>query len=93
VNRYLAGSVVMSLLLLVYLGFAVVYASILLQDDNLIVNVMGVALLVLPLLGAWGLVAEWRFGAASHPVVSGVPSRGGSSGRRLESLVSTGPRL
>ncbi|MDR9434893.1 hypothetical protein [Pontimonas sp.] len=64
-NRYLAGSVVMSLLLLVYLGFAVVYASILLQDDNLIVNVMGVALLVLPLLGAWGLVAEWRFGAAS----------------------------
>ncbi len=52
----------MSLLLLVYLGFAVVYASILLRDDNWIVNAMGSALLVIPLLGAWGLFAEWRFG-------------------------------
>ncbi len=64
-NRYLAGAVVMSLLLLAYLGFALVYASILLQDDSLIVNVMGVALLVLPVLGVWGLVAEWRFGISA----------------------------
>lgn len=64
-NRYLAGAVVMSLLLLAYLGFALVYASILLQDDSVVVNVMGVALLVLPVLGAWGLVAEWRFGISA----------------------------
>lgn len=61
-SRYLAGAVVMSLLLVVYLGFALVYASILLRDDNWIVNTMGYALFVIPLLGAWGLFAEWRFG-------------------------------
>ena len=64
-NRYLAGTIVMSALLVVYLGFAVVYASILLQDDSLVVNAMGLAMLVLPILGAWGLFAEWRFGARS----------------------------
>ena len=52
----------MSLLLLVYLGFALVYASILLRDDNWVVHIMGYALLVIPLLGAWGLFSEWRFG-------------------------------
>jgi hypothetical protein len=61
-SRYLAGAVVMSLLLVVYLGFALVYASILLRDDNWIVNLMGYALLVIPVIGAWGLFAEWRFG-------------------------------
>jgi len=65
VNRYLAGTIVMSALLVVYLGFAVVYASILLQDGSLFVNTMGLAMLVLPILGAWGLFAEWRFGARS----------------------------
>lgn len=64
-SRYLAGTIVMSALLLVYLGFALVYASILLRDDSLIVKGMGVALLILPLLGAWGLFAEWRFGVKS----------------------------
>ena len=64
-NRYLAGSIVMSALLVVYLGFAVVYASILLQDDSLFVNAMGLAMVVLPILGAWGLFAEWRFGVRS----------------------------
>ena len=64
-NRYLAGSIVMSALLVVYLGFAVVYASVLLQDDSLFVNAMGLAMVVLPILGAWGLFAEWRFGARS----------------------------
>ena len=75
-SRYLAGTVVMSVLLLVYLGFAVVYASVLLQDANLIVNVMGVALLVLPILGAWGLVAEWRFGVASSRLRDVLEQRG-----------------
>ncbi len=75
-SRHLAGAVVMSLLLLVYLGFALVYASVLLQDDALIVNAMGVALFVLPVLGAWGLVAEWRFGVASSRLREQLEQRG-----------------
>jgi cytochrome c-type biogenesis protein CcmH/NrfG len=52
----------MSLLVAVYLGFALVYAAILLRDDYWVVNAMGYALLIIPLVGAWGLAAEWRFG-------------------------------
>ena len=75
-SRHLAGAIVMSLLLLVYLGFAVAYASVLLQDDSLLVNVMGLALLVFPVLGAWGLVAEWRFGVASSRLRDLLEQRG-----------------
>lgn len=64
-SRHLAGAVLMSVLLLIYLGFALVYASVLLRDDNVVVNAMGISLLVLPLLGAWGLFVEWRFGVQS----------------------------
>lgn len=76
VSRHLAGAVVMSALLLVYLGFALVYASILLRDDNVLVRLMGIALCVLPLLGAWGLVTEWIFGARSARVRAELGSRG-----------------
>ena len=62
INRHLAGAVVMSLLVLVYLGFAVVYGVILLRDDSPLVQAMGAALMVLPLVGAWGLITEWLFG-------------------------------
>jgi tetratricopeptide (TPR) repeat protein len=76
VNRFLAGAIVMSLLLLVYLGFALVYASILLRDDSPIVNAMGVALVVLPILGAWGLVAEWRFGVSADRLRRALETEG-----------------
>lgn len=75
-SRYLAGTVVMSALLVIYLGFALVYASILLRDDSPIVNAMGVALLILPVLGAWGLFAEWRFGVQSSRLRERLASRG-----------------
>ena len=66
----------MSLLLLVYLGFALVYASILLRDVSPVVNGMGVALVVLPILGAWGLVAEWRFGASADRLRRALDAQG-----------------
>ena len=68
-SRYIAGSVIMTLLVAVYLGFAVVYAQVLLVDDSLLVNAMGAALLVFPIVGAWGLVLEWRFGFASSKLI------------------------
>ena len=60
----------MTLLVAVYLGFAVVYAQVLLRDDSLLVNAMGVALLVFPVVGAWGIIAEWRFGFASSKLIT-----------------------
>lgn len=66
----------MSALLLIYLGFAIVYASILLRDDSLLVNVMGAAMLVLPILGAWGLASEWRFGHKSSALKARLEDEG-----------------
>jgi hypothetical protein len=76
INRHLAGAVVMSLLVAVYMGFAVVYGVILLRDDSLIVQAMGVALMVLPLVGAWGLVTEWLFGVRAANLRSRLADEG-----------------
>ena len=66
----------MTLLVAVYLGFAVVYAQVLLRDDSLLVNAMGAALLVFPIVGAWGLILEWRFGFASSKLIKILGSEG-----------------
>ena len=75
-SRYIAGSVIMTLLVAVYVGFAFVYAQVLLRDDSLLVNAMGAALLVFPLVGAWGLVLEWRFGFASSKLIKILGAEG-----------------
>lgn len=67
----------MTLLVAVYVGFAVVYAQVLLRDDSLLVNVMGVALLAFPIVGAWGIIAEWRFGFASSKLIKTLGAEGG----------------
>ena len=66
----------MTLLVAVYLGFAVVYAQVLLRDSSLLVNAMGAALLVFPIVGAWGLVLEWRFGFASSKLIKILGAEG-----------------
>jgi len=76
VKRHIAGSVVMTLLVAIYLGFAVVYAQVLLQDDSLLVTIMGGALLVFPILGVWGLIYEWRFGWASGKLITTLNAEG-----------------
>lgn len=51
----------MAALLALYLIFIVQYAVVLLSVDEPVAKVMGVALLVLPLIGAFALVAELVF--------------------------------
>ncbi len=57
-NRPMIGAIIMALLLSVYLAFSANYAWILINDSVPLVVAMGYALLVLPVLGAWGLVLE-----------------------------------
>lgn len=52
----------MSVLLVLYFGFAGVRAIALLRSSEAIAVVMGVALIVLPLLGLWALLREIWFG-------------------------------
>jgi hypothetical protein len=66
----------MTLLVAVYLGFAVVYAQVLLRDDSVLVNAMGVAMFVIPVVGAWGIIVEWRFGFASGSLVKVLDREG-----------------
>jgi tetratricopeptide (TPR) repeat protein len=52
----------MALLLLLYLGLVVQLAVTLIGVDEPVARSIGIALLVLPLLGLWALVAEILFG-------------------------------
>lgn len=67
----------MTLLVAVYIGFAVVYAQVLLRDDSLLVNTLGGALLVFPVVGVWGLFVEWRFGLSSGRLIKILEGEGG----------------
>lgn len=53
--------IVMTALLLLWLGFSIQYAIVLLADPHPVVKTMGAALIVLPLIGLWWLALELRF--------------------------------
>jgi hypothetical protein len=91
VSKYIAGSIIMTLLVAVYLGFALVYAQVLLQDDSLLVNAMGGALLVFPVVGAWGIIAEWRFGFASSKLITILDREGALPDDSFPTTVSGRP--
>jgi hypothetical protein len=70
------GAIIMAILLVVYLAFTVNYAWILIQDNNPIVVAMGAALVVLPVLGVWGLVFEMRFAIKSQKITMALEKEG-----------------
>ena len=63
------AAVLMSALLVLYLVLVLQLAIRLIAVDNAISKVLGIALLVLPLLGAWALVAEILFGLRTQRLV------------------------
>lgn len=76
-NRPLLAALFMSLLLAIYLLFALNYAWILITDDSVLANAMGYALGLLPLLGVWVMVVELRFGRSSARLARQLESEGG----------------
>jgi hypothetical protein len=67
---------IMSALLLLYLLVVTQLAFRLLAVDNGVAKVLGVVLIVLPLLGAWALVAELLFGIRSQRLIGLLRSEG-----------------
>ena len=63
------AAVLMSALLVLYLVLVLQLAIRLITVDNGISKALGIALLVLPLLGAWALVAEILFGLRTQRLV------------------------
>jgi len=91
VNRPMIGAAVMAVLLAVYLGFTANYAWVLINDSVPLVVAMGFALLVLPVLGAWGLVVEMRFAMNSQRVMVALEAEGLMPDSELPRLVSGRP--
>lgn len=67
--RAIIGVVIMSVLLVLYFVFAGVRAFALLASGTPIAIAMGVAMLVLPLIGAWALGRELLFGFRSTALI------------------------
>lgn len=85
--RALTGVIVMALLLALYFVFAGMRAVALLTSGTPVAVIMGVALLVLPLIGAWALVREVLFGWRSTQLVDRLDAEG----RLPDDLGEVGP--
>jgi hypothetical protein len=63
-------ALVMAALLTLYLGFTIQYALRLLFDPQPVAKLMGIALLVLPLIGIWVLVVELLFAVRADRLIA-----------------------
>jgi hypothetical protein len=66
-----------TLLLVFYLVVSFQRSVLLMSDPNLVAKAIGVAYLVLPLVGAWALVRELLFGARTEQMARILEAEGG----------------
>ena len=71
------GAIVMAALLGLYLVFVFQYALLLIGSQNGIAKALGIALLVLPIVGAWALVSEIVFVVRGQRLVRRLGEQGG----------------
>jgi cytochrome c-type biogenesis protein CcmH/NrfG len=69
-------AVVMAGLLVVYLVFAAWRGVDLIAAGGTVPVLLGMAVLVLPMIGLWALVVEWRFGHATQRLGAELSARG-----------------
>ncbi|MEO7122820.1 MAG: hypothetical protein ABI400_06820 [Lacisediminihabitans sp.] len=82
---------IMSLLLVLYLVVVTQLAFRLLAVDLAVAKVIGLALVVLPLLGAWALGAELLFGIRSERLIGVLQANGGVPSDSLPARASGRP--
>jgi hypothetical protein len=75
-RRTLIAVIVMAALLALYLVLVVQHAILLLGTGILVGQIEGVALIVLPLIGAWALASELLFGARAQRLLRLMTERG-----------------
>lgn len=71
------GAIVVSVVLVFYFVLMGQRAWILVREPDLVPRLMGIALFVLPVIGAWTLVVELMFGARSEKLARILGSEGG----------------
>lgn len=69
-------AVVMAVMLGAYLLFAVARGVDFIRAGGVAATLLGVAVLVMPVLGMWVLAAEWRFGRATQRLAGELAARG-----------------
>lgn len=74
--RGFAGAILMAVLLALYLILVVQHALLLLGTGILAGQIEGIALLLLPLVGAWALIVELRFGVRAQRLLWLMTERG-----------------
>jgi hypothetical protein len=74
--RNLVAALVMAVLLALYLVLVVQHAVVLLGTGVLAGQIEGVALIVLPIVGAWALAVELLFGARAQRLLRLMTERG-----------------
>ena len=76
-TRAVIGSVFMAILLVLYMWVAGYQAFIMMSSGNGVVIAMGIALLVLPLIGVWALIRELSFGYRSGRLIKRLQAENG----------------
>ena len=71
------GAIVMTALLGLYLVFVLQYALLLIGSEAGLAKALGIALIVLPLVGAWALVSEIVFVIRGQRLVRRLGAEGG----------------
>jgi hypothetical protein len=71
------GAIVMAALLALYLVFVGQYALLLINSEEPAAKAMGFALAVLPLIGAWALIAELTFVTRGQRLIALLGAKGG----------------
>jgi hypothetical protein len=70
------AALIMTALLVLYLVLVMRYAILLISTDNATGRAMGIALAVLPLVGAWALYAEIAFVLRGERLIKSLASQG-----------------
>ncbi|APU13946.1 hypothetical protein UA75_09385 [Actinoalloteichus sp. GBA129-24] len=70
-------AILLTAVLVVYLWLLAGRAFILLRSGDAVAVVLGVAILVLPVLGLWMVIATWRFGARTAALGERLAEEGG----------------
>ncbi len=76
-HRAKIGVALVSLLLVFWLAVALQRSVILLSDPDLIAKALGLAYLLLPLIGGWAMIRELLFGIETSKMATELDAEGG----------------
>ena len=90
-RKTFVGVLIMAALLVLYLWAALYQGIVMLASGDVVVGIMGAALIVLPLIGGWALYRELQFGFYSEKLMTILVEEGPLPGDDLDRRPSGRP--